>query len=112
MGYGDQGAGTHTFLGFWRQSAFTIFFLARSDELVTNASGVVHPAHCHAKMMLPSFLATVSESVFNGVVPTVLNSDSAALIAARHKLESSLYIHGARFETQNWVAVAEPLLLW
>ena len=43
------------------------------------------------------FLATVSQDVFNRVMPTVLRCDCAVIKATRLKLVALLYVYEARF---------------
>ena len=58
VGYVDQGAGTGIFLGFWGQClGMSCFFLARSDEVFANGSGVVNPAHCLARSDVAFFFS-------------------------------------------------------
>ena len=89
-------------------------FLARSDEVFANGSGVVSPAHCLTRSDVAFFfLATDSWGVFNGVKPIGLRCDSAVIKATRLKLIASLYVPGARVGARvlSRVKVVGQLLL-
>lgn len=96
----------------WFCLGMVYVFFPGSDEVLANGSGMVHPTHCPTRGDITVFSGESLHDVFNGVIPTVLRCDFAAIKATRPKLIASLYVHRARFEARvlHWVRAFESLL--
>ena len=98
----------------WPCLGICYFFVARSDEVFANGSGVVNPAHCLARSDVAYFsgdrqLRRLQWSDADRVAVRLRGhkGDQAQVGSVIVRTRSEV-----RGRVPSWVKVAEPLLLW